>query len=54
MYIYVCVHGAYGHQKRVSETLELEMQVVMSCLTWVLGTNLGPLKEQDVIIGPAL
>lgn len=54
MYIYVCVHSVYGHQKRLSDTLELELQVVMSSLAWVLGTNLGPLKEQDVITGPAL
>ena len=34
----VCV-GAHGDQKRVLDPLELEFQVVVSCLMWVLGTK---------------
>ena len=47
MYIRVCLcyvngmcEGTYGGQKRALEPLELELQVVVSYLTWVLGWNL--------------
>lgn len=48
--IYVCVYmideyaGAQKGQKRVSSSLELGLQVVVSCPIWVLGTN-GSLQE---------
>lgn len=35
----VCAHLC-GDQKMALYVLELELQVVMSCLTWVLGTDL--------------
>lgn len=40
---HMCVY-AYGRQK-VWESLELELQVVMSHLMWVLGTELWPSKR---------
>lgn len=30
-------------------TLELELQVLVKCWIWVLGTSLGPLEEQDAL-----
>ena len=44
---YVCVYmhtylGAPGDQTRVSEFLELELQTVVSHVTWRLGTEPGP------------
>lgn len=30
---------------------ELELRVVRSCLTWVLGTKVCPLEEQEALIG---
>lgn len=33
--------GAHGVQKRESESLQLEVQVVVSFLTWMLGTKSG-------------
>lgn len=33
----------------MSDPQELELQAFMSCLTWVLGTNLGLLAEQNVL-----
>lgn len=39
----MCMHMsacAFGVQKRVLESLELEIQAIMNCLTWVLGTEL--------------
>jgi hypothetical protein len=32
--------GALGGQKRASDSLELELQLVMSLLAWMLGTEL--------------
>ena len=48
VYVYLClcvgyVHmsaGTCGDQKRASGHLELELQVVLSHLTWVLGNEL--------------
>lgn len=43
MYVCVCVNmcmGAKGVQKRVMDPLELEVQALMSCPTWVLGIEL--------------
>lgn len=45
----VCVHdwvcalcaGALGGHKRKLDPLELELQVIINYLTWVLGDNLG-------------
>lgn len=36
--------GPFRVQKRASEHLNLEVQVVVSLLPWVLGLNLGPLQ----------
>lgn len=33
--------GSLGDWKKVSDSLELELQVVVSCVTWVLGPKLG-------------
>ena len=43
---------ALGVQKRTLEPLELEVQVVVSHLTWVLGAEFrsGPLQEQSVLL----
>lgn len=38
----VCVGGTFSDQKKVLDPLELELQVIVSCLTWALGTKLGP------------
>jgi hypothetical protein len=40
-FVYMCVYvcaGTLGSQKRVSDTLEVELRVVVRCLTWVLET----------------
>lgn len=57
VYVSVCkyVHvsaSAPRVQKRVSDPPELELQwfVVMSCLTWILGTKLRPLQKQSTVI----
>lgn len=46
VFVYVCVclylhvgADALGGQKRATNPLELELQAVMSCLTWVLGAE---------------
>lgn len=39
MYMYVYV-GDHGGQKKVSESLELELKMLVSHLTWVLETEL--------------
>lgn len=45
MCVYVCVWGgAYRGQNMGA--LELELQVVESHMTWVLGTNLGSREEK--------
>lgn len=48
--------GAKGGQKRASEPLELDLQVVVSLLMLVLGTKLRSSVRQQVplIISPAL
>lgn len=38
MCVCVCPTGV----RRGLDTLELELQVTMNCLMWVLGTELGP------------
>lgn len=39
-YVYHMGAGALGGHKGESESLELEIQAVVSCLMWVLGTEL--------------
>ena len=42
VYEFVCMHMyvvVYGGQKKVLESLELELQVIVSHLMWVLGTK---------------
>lgn len=36
--------------KWVLDSLELELQMVVSCLVWMLGTKLGPLEEQPLLL----
>lgn len=45
MYMYMSV-DALRDQKKVLDSLELELQTVLSCLSWVLGTKLGSPEEQ--------
>jgi hypothetical protein len=40
--------GISGGQKRASGPLELELQVVVSYLAWVLDPNLSPPQEQQL------
>lgn len=35
-------------QQTASDIRELELPVIVSCCTWVLGSKLGPLREQCV------
>lgn len=42
--------GACGGQKNVSDPLELEFQAAVSCSAWELGTALGPLQEQCMVL----
>ena len=39
--------GAHGGQKKVLDPLELELHVVVSCVTWVIGNTL---QEQCVFL----
>ena len=36
----VCVPATHGGQKGVLDSLKLELQMVVSCLIWALGTKL--------------
>lgn len=45
MCMYMSV-DALRDQKKVLDSLELELQTVLSCLSWVLGTKLGSPEEQ--------
>lgn len=37
-------------QMRASNPLEMELQAVLSCLTWVLGTKLGsPVTSSSIL-----
>lgn len=40
-------YSAHGGQERASYILELELQVVGSCLIWVLGTELRSLSRAN-------
>ena len=48
--IYVHACGTYRGQKRISDPLELELQVVMSCLIWVQGTEIKPSGRASSIL----
>jgi hypothetical protein len=39
--MYTCVPGAHRGQKRALDTLNLKLQVIVSHLLWVLGTEPG-------------
>lgn len=41
----MCECGVPGRQERALDPLELELQVVVIPLRWVLGTELRPSKE---------
>lgn len=51
MYVCVCTGFVYmsagnvTDQQRESDLLELDLQTVVSCPRWALGTELGPLEE---------
>lgn len=45
--------GAYRSQKELLEPLELELHVIISFLTWVLGTKLKNMQEQHGTISLA-
>jgi hypothetical protein len=49
----MCTASASGGQKRVSKHLELELEVTVSCLMWVLGIELrsSPRAGQGFYIG---
>lgn len=38
--------GACRGQRRASDPLELEVEVALCCLKWVVGAKLGSLQEQ--------
>lgn len=39
--MFVCVYGdSHTGWKKASDPLELELQAVVNCFTWVLGTEL--------------
>lgn len=38
---YIFVNGTFGGQKRTSDSMDLELQAVLSCRTQVLGTEPG-------------
>lgn len=47
--------SALGGQKRMSDCLELEFQVVLSLLAWMLGTELLiPPEEHQVLLASEL
>ena len=42
IYINICsLHVCLEGQNRASGSLELKLQIVLSCLMWVIGTGLG-------------
>lgn len=44
----------YGGQKRVQDPLDLELQMVVNCWIWVLGSKLGPPEELRVFLTTVL
>lgn len=53
-YFFVClctqVCGACGVQKRASGPLELEFQVIVGCLRWMLATVLGSFAKDTSVL----
>lgn len=54
-HVYMCA-GSSGGQKRVLDTLELNLQEIMSLLMYVGAGNSGPLQKQLTFLttGPSL
>lgn len=51
MHKYVHLHASdYRGQKKVPGPLELKLPVVMILLTWILGIDSCPLKEQHMLL----
>lgn len=48
--LFVCVCVAYGGQNRMFHPLELELQTVLSCRTWLWKLNLASLKKQQALL----
>ena len=51
--MYICaqhVYNAHRYQKRVSDPLELELQLVVSHYVGAGKSNHGPLQEQSVLL----
>lgn len=48
MHTQACVLGDFGCYRWLSDSLELELQVIMGLLTWVLRTSVGPFKESRI------
>lgn len=46
--MYVCVPVAHGNQERVTDILELALQMAVSCYVGVRNQTLVPLQEQQV------
>lgn len=42
--------GACRGQKRKSDPMELDSEVVVSCLVWALGSELSSLRKQSVLL----
>ena len=47
---HACMLDACGDQKRVSDSLELELQMVVSCLSRSWESNLSLMKEHPVLL----
>ena len=55
-FMYVCashVCSASRSQKRAPDRLELELQAIVNCPTWALGTEPSPLQGQRVLLTTA-
>lgn len=51
MYMFICMHVLIEGRRGYPELLgELELQVILSHSTWVLGLKLGPLEEQEPLL----
>lgn len=48
--VYHVFAGTFEGQKRASDSMELELQALVSHLTWVLKPKLGPLEKQFLIL----
>lgn len=54
MYVYTCMFvsmhaSALRSQKRLSDPLELDLEVIVSCLLWVLGPSVWETFQIQVI-----